>query len=532
MTIAEALDCVFGRRQIELGEEQRAVVRRSHDFLESFSREKVIYGINTGFGPMAQWRVADDDLNALQYNIVRSHTCGSFLGGEVDPWSVRAAMLSRLRCFVKGYSGVSWEVVRSLAGCLNAGVTPRVPLHGSVGASGDLVQLAHIALALIGEGEVRVLQLAADGHINGAELRNSETWGAVIPAAEALEQCGLQPLQLTGRDGLALVNGTAVMTGISLLNVRLARNLLALATRVSLMVNEVVESYDDLMSLTLNAVRGQQGQQLVAATLRHLASDSQLLRHREAELFNAEAVGQATSQQKVQAYYSLRCAPQILGPVYETIENMACVVEQELDAVDDNPIVAADEQNVLHGGNFHGDYISLENDKLKMVVTRLAMLLERQSNYLMHSRLNDLLPPFCNRARLGLDYALQPLQFTMTSTTAECQTLAMSNYVHSIPCNADNQDIVSMGTNSAALARRVLDNALTVTAVALITAAQAADCRNIQDRLSTSSRELLEVTRQHVVTLTGDRRHDLELAALENDLLLRALAGSFEVAFN
>lgn len=495
MTIDEVMSVCQGVLPVSVSAAERQAVEASHRFLAGFSVDKVIYGINTGFGPMAQWRVAADDLRQLQYNIVRSHCCGSFAAGAVDRVSVRAALLCRLRCFLRGYSGVSPGVVETLERMLNSGWTPRVPWHGSVGASGDLVQLAHVALAMIGEAEL----------LEG---------GRVSPA-----------LELLGRDGLALVNGTAVMTGASVVNVRLARGLVRLVERLALLVNEVVESYDDMLSATLNEARGQVGQVAVAARLRALAADSELLRKRRDDLYCGQAVAQAVAERKVQGYYSLRCVPQIVGPIHETVEHMAAVVEREVEAVDDNPVVAAADGDVLHGGNFHGDCVSLENDKLKLVMTRLAQLVERESNYLMHSLLNGLLPPFCTRGRVGLDYGMQALQFTQTSTTAECQTLAMSNYVHTVPCNADNQDIVSMGTNSALLCRRLLSNAITVVSVGLMTAAQAVDCRGCHARLSTSSRRLVERVRAVVPELVDDRRHDEELGKLEEDIHKSLLDG-------
>ncbi|MDE5636190.1 MAG: aromatic amino acid ammonia-lyase, partial [Muribaculaceae bacterium] len=221
---------------------------------------------------------------------------------------------------------------------------------------------------------------------------------------------------------------------------------------------------------------------------------------------------------KVQAYYSLRCVPQILGPIKETLDNSRRVIEEELNAASDNPIVDPETNNVYHGGNFHGDYISLEEDKVKIAIVRLVMTAERQLNYLFHDRINDILPPFLNLGTLGLNYGMQACQFTATSTTAECQTLAMPNYVHSIPNNNDNQDIVSMGTNTALLTRQVIDNACQVMAIHFIALAQATDCLEIAGKLAPATRKAYDAVRQIIETRIDDKPFHKEIAAVDNML--------------
>lgn len=224
---------------------------------------------------------------------------------------------------------------------------------------------------------------------------------------------------------------------------------------------------------------------------------------REHELYNG-GHEEKTFGHKVQAYYSLRCVPQILGPIYETLANSRKVIEEELNSVCDNPVVDPVSRNVYHGGNFHGDYISLEEDKVKIAVVRLAMTSERQLNYLFHDRINGILPPFLNLGTLGLNYGMQACQFTATSTTAECQTLAMPNYVHSIPNNNDNQDIVSMGTNTALITRHVIENCRQIIAIQYIALAQAVDCLGIQDKLAPTSRRIYEEVRKVCPTFVED----------------------------
>jgi histidine ammonia-lyase len=464
---------VYEGRKLEIGPEAMDCVRRSYDFLERFSREKVIYGINTGFGPMAQWRVEDAHLKELQYNIIRSHSTGA--GAPLDDDQALAAMIARLGTFLQGRSGIHPELVETLLAFINQRVIPFIPQHGSVGASGDLVQLAHIALNLIGEGEV---------HYQGA-------WR---PAGEVMTALGIKPVQIHIREGLSATNGTSVMTGVGCINQLLAERLLDRSVLAAVWMNEIASSYDDLMAEPLNAVRRQDGQQEIARRMRELAASSRCLRKREHDLYDGRHL-EKTFGHKVQPYYSLRCIPQVLGPVQETLANARRVLENELNSACDNPIVDPDTGSVYHGGNFHGDYISLEQDKVKIALVRVAMTAERQLNYLFHDRINGILPPFLNTGTLGLNYGMQACQFTATSTTAECQTLAMPNYVHSIPNNNDNQDIVSMGTNSALLCRRVVDNAFQVMAIQYIALAQATDCLNLYDKLCDASRAAYDAVR-------------------------------------
>lgn len=490
-------DILFNGKAFQPSDEEMARVSECYDFLSRFARDKVIYGINTGFGPMAQWRVADEYLTDLQYNIIRSHSTGA---GEPLPLvDIKAAMIARVGVFLCGKSGVHPSIVNLLTEFINRGIYPFIPCHGSVGASGDLVQLAHIALALIGEGNV---------FYNGK-------WQ---PTADVMKETSLQPIEIHIREGLSATNGTSVMTGIAVVNQYLAEQLLRLSTLAAVWMNEIAGSYDDLMSAPLNEYRNQTGQIEIAACMRHLARGSKCLTKREHELYDNSHADTSTFEHKVQAYYSLRCTPQILGPVKETIDSSRRIVENELNAASDNPIVDPVTQNVYHGGNFHGDYISLEQDKLKIALVRLVMTAERQLNYLFHDRINGILPPFLNLGTLGLNYGMQACQFTATSTTAECQTLAMPNYVHSIPNNNDNQDIVSMGTNTALLTRRVIDNAYQVLAIQYIALAQATDCLDKAPLLAMATKEAYDAVRSIIGPRVDDRPFYDEIEKMQSVL--------------
>jgi histidine ammonia-lyase len=317
------------------------------------------------------------------------------------------------------------------------------------------------------------------------------------------------------------------MSGIGFVNVLYSKKLLDLAILASVWINEITQAYDDGFSEELNRTKRHAGQLAVAARMREIAKDSRLLQKRKNKLYANVSKEEKVFKQKIQSYYSLRCVPQILGPVWDEISNAETVIVNEFNSACDNPIVDPVNQNVYHGGNFHGDYVSFEMDKLKIAVTKLAMLMERQLNYLCHDRINDILPPFLNMGVLGLNYGLQALQFTATSTTAECQTLAFPNYVHSIPNNNDNQDIVSMGTNSALIAKTVIDNAFQVISIHFMALAQATDCLKMEDKLSSKVKEKYREIRAIFPVLIEDRTHYQEIEKivewLKNEQLINTI---------
>src|SRR5690606_5547744 len=246
------------------------------------------------------------------------------------------------------------------------------------------------------------------------------------------------------------------------------------------------------------------GQNEIAGRMRMHLEDSTLIKKREEDLYSGNNQ-EEIFKDKVQEYYSLRCVPQILGPILETINQVGSVLEDELNSVSDNPIISVEDKNVYHGGNFHGDYISLEMDKLKLAITRITMLSERQLNYLMNEKINGILPPFVNMGKLGCNFGMQGAQFTATSTTAENQTLATSMYIHSIPNNNDNQDIVSMGTNAAVIAHKVIVNAFEVMAIQMLSVCQAIDILNYQNFVSSKTKAVYEDVRQLVPAFSDDK---------------------------
>lgn len=486
LTLEEVNRVVYGGAKVKISDGIMAEVTKSFHFLQNFTKNNVIYGINTGFGPMAQYRIDDKSLKDLQYNIIRSHSTGA--GEPLDDICVRAVLLARLCTFLKAKSGVDPKMIELLVSFLNNDIYPLIPQHGSVGSSGDLVQLAHLALALIGEGPVRYK-------------------GKVAISGEIMAKLNIPLFQISVREGLAVTNGTSCMTGIGMINLFNARQLFKWAIITSVMMNEIAASYTDFMSVELNETKNHKGQNEVARMMREVMNGSKRGRDRTAELFGGKAHdvnGHFDDKVKVQPYYSLRCVPQVLGPIYDELLNTQTVLVNEINSACDNPIVDYKTKNVYHGGNFHGDYVSFEMDKLKIAVTKMTMLAERQMNYLFHDRINGILPPFLNLGVLGLNYGMQACQFTATSTTAECQTLSNSMYVHSIPNNNDNQDIVSMGTNSALLTQRVIENSYQVMAIHLIANVQAIDCLKIADKLSPATHDIYNQVRAIVPVFIED----------------------------
>ena len=469
--------------KIRLSSSSKKKVVESFEFLKSFAKGKVIYGINTGLGPMAQYKINSDDEKFLQTNLIRSHCSG--LGQPLSDMNVKATMLARLNSLMKGYSGIHIEVVALLTELINHDIIPYIPEHGGVGASGDLVQLAHLALILIGEGEVHYKK-------------------NFLPTGEVFKALGLQPVSMHIREGLSLINGTSAMTGIGINNLIHAKNLLDWSVLASSMIIEIVESYDDHFSKELNRVKYHYGQQQVAQMIRTVLEDSNLVRRRADHLYNGKTEQVEIFKSKVQEFYSLRCVPQVLGPVLDTILNAEKVIINEVNSTNDNPIIDVESENVFHGGNFHGDYVALEMDKVKIAITKLSMLAERQLNYLLNDKLNEILPPFVNLGKLGLNLGMQGVQFTAVSTVAENQTLCFPAYIHSITNNNDNQDIVSMGTNAAMITQRIIDNTYQVLAIEMMTILQAIDFLKCQNRLSTYSKKKYEDLRNIVPHFTED----------------------------
>ena len=303
---------VFDNKEVTISKVVEERVIESFDFLKLFSANKVIYGVNTGFGPMAQYRIKDEDRLQLQYNLIRSHSSGT--GKPLSAINVKSSILARLNTLSLGNSGVHPSVIHLMKEFINRDITPLIFEHGGVGASGDLVQLAHLALTLIGEGEV----------FYKGERRATK---------EVFEIENLKPIQVEIREGLSLMNGTSVMTGIGIVNVHNAEKLIDWSIKCSCAINEIVQAYDDHLSAELNNTKRHFGQQEIAKKMRANLLDSKLVRKREDHLYSGENT-EDVFKEKVQEYYSLRCVPQILGPVLDTVNTVSEVLENEIKTAD------------------------------------------------------------------------------------------------------------------------------------------------------------------------------------------------------
>ncbi|HYW50929.1 MAG TPA: histidine ammonia-lyase, partial [Gemmatimonadaceae bacterium] len=400
---------------------------------------RTVYGITTGFGRLASVRIAAADVRQLQRNLLVSHAIGVGvpLSGEV----VRAMLLLRAQSLSFGCSGVRIEIIELLIECLNRGVHPVVPSQGSVGASGDLAPLAHMALPLIGEGR-------------------AEFGGVVMTGRDALTAAGLAPVVLEAKEGLALINGTQAMTAIGALLVHDAQRLATIADIAGAMSLEALKGTAAAFDARVAEVRAHPGAAAVAANLRRLASDSPIhASHHDCE--------------KLQDAYSLRCMPQVHGASRDALTHVAAVVTRECNAVTDNPLVFADTDDVISAGNFHGQPVALVMDYAKVAIAELANISERRVEHMLDPAVSGL-PAFLSRQG-GLNSGLMISQYTAASLVSENKVLAHPASVDSIPTSANQEDHVSMGTTSARQCAMILDNATWVLAIELLNAAQALD---------------------------------------------------------
>lgn len=505
LTLKQLHKILFNDEKICISESSIKRVNQSFEFLEKFSKDKIIYGINTGLGPMTQYRINPEKLKELQYNLIRSHCSGT--SRALPGMYVKSAMLARVKALTKGYSGIHLEATEMLITLINNDIYPFIPEHGSVGASGDLVQLSHIALVMIGEGEV---------------FYKDE----LLPTKTVFDKLKIKPISVYVREGLGLINGTSVMTGIAGINLIYSKNILKWMVLASSIMNEVVSSFDDYFSPELNRVKLHKGQQNIAESIHKILSKSKLIKKRPEHLYD-QKIEKEIFEEKIQEYYSIRCVPQILGPIFDTIINAEKVVLEEFESVSDNPIIDVENQNVYHGGNFHGDYISFEMDKLKIAIAKLSLLSERQLNYILNNNLNCKFPPFINLGTLGLNLGMQGIQFTATSTAAENQTLSYPMYLHTIPNNNDNQDIVSMGTNSALLAKRVIENSFEVIAIEFMALLQVIDYLKCQDGMSAITRKAYDDLRKIVPVFIEDTPKYKAIEALKQYMMSTML--DFEI---
>jgi histidine ammonia-lyase len=441
-----------------------------------------VYGINTGFGKMSEITIPNDQLDALQRNLVRSHAAG--VGDPLPEREVRAMMLLRANVLATGYAGARAEVVDALIAMLNAGVWPLVPEQGSVGASGDLAPLAHLALTLIGEGHA---------------FYN----GTLMDSAHALKLAGLTPVTLAAKEGLALINGTQAHTAVASLAIAELRRLWSVAHVATAMSLEALLGTPDAFDARIQEARGQAGQRRSAAMLRALLANSQL---RESHRYG---------DPRVQDAYALRCVPQVHGPALETLEFAQQIIERELNAATDNPLVMASGE-LLSGGNFHGQAVGMVSDFLAIVSANLAVISERRTDRLVHPDFNQGLPPFLAGSP-GLESGFMMSQVTAAALASENKTLAHPASVDSIPTDGNKEDVVPMAMAAAVKLRRSVRNLRHVLSIELIAAAEGLEHRRPL-RSSAPVESAHALVRTVVVKQSGDRAPSPDIIRLADAL--------------
>lgn len=481
LTIADVDSIARSKAASVLAAAARARVERSYSFLQKLARDGTpVYGLTTGCGPLSGNAIPAEQRERFQRNLIRSHACS--LGRPHPTEYVRAAMAIRANVFARGCSGVAPELVDLLMGMLARGIHPVVREVGGVGASGDLVELAQIALALIGEGEV-------------------ESGGQVSGAAEALRRAGLAPIVPRYREGLAVMNGTSFHTGAAAVLLRRAQRIAAAGETAAALAFEALGGHVEAFAPQLHEARPHPGQRAVAARLARFFDDSGLVRRDDSAAARQDA-------------YTLRCIPQVLGVVSAAIEDAVAVVETEINAVTDNPLFLAEEERVFHGGNFHGQPVATSLDQLKLAMVELGVMSERRLARLLDASLNAGLPPFLVRQPAGLHSGFMGLQYCASAMAADNAVLAAPASVRSVPTNANNQDVVSMGMIAARQAAQVIDNLERMVAIELLCAAQALDLRGIE-RAGQATRTAHARVREVAARLDEDRPLSADVEAVQ-----------------
>ncbi len=445
VTVAELRQAWLGPVEIELGPEARRRVAESQELIDDIvAHGETIYGVNTGFGQLASVRISNDELATLQENLVRSHAVG--VGDDLSDDIVRLVMLMKVIALAEGFSGVRLELVDTLCALINNRIYPRIPSRGSVGASGDLAPLAHMAGALLGIGEVRVN-------------------GDVVPAATALREAGIEPVRLAPKEGLALLNGTQVSTAIAFAAVFRTENILSAALMAGAMSSDAIKGSDTPFDRRIQSVRGHGGQIAVATVLRELMRDSEIRASHE-------------DCDRVQDPYSIRCQPQVMGACLEVLRHVCRVLKTEANAVTDNPLVFSDGREVLSGGNFHAEPVALAADYLALAIAEIGALSERRVALLIDSHLSEL-PPFLVEDS-GLNSGFMMAQVTAAALASENKSHAHPASVDSLPTSANQEDHVSMATFAARRLHTMLDNVADIVAIELLAAAQGVEFRKLR----------------------------------------------------
>ncbi|MBI2984609.1 MAG: histidine ammonia-lyase [Candidatus Kerfeldbacteria bacterium] len=472
LQLAEVIEVSRHHAKVQLAEHSVAAVKAARAFVERLIAERrVVYGVTTGFGNFKKVRIEPDHVKELQANLIRSHAVG--VGPALSVPEVRAMMLIRANSLAKGYSGVRPLVIETLLRMLNHGVHPFVPEQGSVGASGDLAPLAHVALVMMGEGEVVV-----DGQRQSAKA--------------VMQSSGTTAVQLEAKEGLALTNGTAFMSAVQSLNLDRARQLLWVADIIGALTMEAMQGSVVAAREEFANLRPHPGHAVSAENIRRLTEGS-------------EEVARDPDWPRIQDSYTLRCLPQVHGAIRDAVTHAADVLQRELNAATDNPLIFADRERVLSGGNFHGEPLALTADYLGIAMAELADISERRIAKLVDPATNEGLPAFLiPPTQAGLSNGFMITQYTAAALVSENKILTHPASVDSIPTSANQEDHVSMGAIAVRKCRDIISNVEQVLAIEWLTAAQAVDLRGSK-KLGRGTRAAYELLRRHVSMLERDR---------------------------
>ena len=481
LSLKQIADVAAGREQVMLSAAARARCDASRSVVERIVAEgQTVYGVNTGFGKLSDVRIEAGELRDLQLNLVRSHACG--LGVPLSDVEARAMLLLRANVLACGYSGARPIVVDTLIAMLERGVTPVIPEKGSVGASGDLAPLAHLALTVIGEGEA---------FYDGTRMSGSD----------ALRRAGIAPVALEAKEGLALLNGTQAMGAVGGLALLRAETVTMVADAAGAMSLEALRGTPVAFDERIQQARPHPGQIAVGANLRELMSDSEI---RTSHLDN---------DPRVQDAYSLRCMPQVHGAVRGALNHVREIVEIETGSGTDNPLVFSATSDVLSGGNFHGAPLAMAFDYAAIAITDLMSITERRIDRLVNPDLNEDLPPFLT-STAGTSSGFMMLQVSAAALLTEARVLAHPASIDNVPTDGGKEDHVSMGMTAATKLRAIVDNAELVSAIELITAAEGLEYR-APLKPGRGVQRAFEIVRKHVARLAADRSmsHDIEKVA-------------------
>ena len=492
LTIEQVIVVAREGVKVVLSHEAESAVQKAREYVDKKLSEKaVIYGLTTGFGKFSDIFISEEDTKPLQKNLIKSHSCA--MGNPLPSETVRAAMLLRANALSRGNSGIRLSTLQTLIDMLNAGVHPCIPEKGSLGASGDLAPLAHIVLVMLGEG-------------------HAEYKGEILAGKQAMEKAGIPTIELAAKEGLALINGTQIMTAIGALAVYDAKNLAKTADIIAAMTCEAQLGIKKAFDRKIHELRGHKGQIDVANNLLTILSDSRLALD--------------INPDKVQDAYSIRCIPQIHGASRDAINYVWDAVSKEINAVTDNPIIFPDEDEVISGGNFHGQPMALAFDFLKIALAEYANVSERRIERMVNPQLSNGLPAFLTE-HSGVNSGFMIAQYSAASMVSENKIYAHPASVDSIPSSAGQEDHVSMGTTAARTAQMILDNSQKVLGIELFTAYQALHFRG-KEKLSSATRAVYEHIAKSVAPVDEDIVMHYEMVKFDKMIKSNEIAGVLE----